>query len=74
MVDEAAGPGVWEVEHVLDADSGGDSSVAEAQTLSIEVRDLYFVAWGVTACSCQAHLGSEIVVGFQRATQVFVFQ
>lgn len=37
MFDEDAGPGVWEVEHVLDA-SFGDNSLAEAQTLSIEVR------------------------------------
>lgn len=36
MVDEEEGPGVWEVEHVLDADYG-DASVSEAQTLSIEV-------------------------------------
>lgn len=42
MVDEEEGPGVWEVEHVLDADFG-DSSISEAQTLSIEVN---FVAAG----------------------------
>lgn len=38
MVDEEEGPGVWEVEHVLDAPDYGDASISEAQTLSIEVR------------------------------------